>query len=138
MWQVANKVQLGHWGGFTKIRIRSSRDCIYGIQFSYANKDNRQYNSPQYGSFTGGFSDVTLNIPHGQNFVNVKGTYDRYKGSTVITSLSFRVGGTTYGPYGLSRGTAFSLPLGRGKFTGFYGVYGDCLDSFGVTISPNN
>ena len=78
MWQVAHKVQIGRWGGdggtdswsvnlpdessrFTSIRIYSTRDCIYGIKFSYVDKDNHPHNSPVIGSTSGeGISDHTV------------------------------------------------------------------------------
>ena len=72
-----------------------------------------------------------------EDIIRVSGTTGVIYNITVITSLSFHTNkGKTYGPYGRNGGTSFSLPVTKGKFTGFFGNYGDFLDSFGVILKP--
>ena len=79
-----------------------------------------------------------LQLGYGEHLTEISGTFDNYQGVTVITSLSFKVGRRVNGPYGRATGTKFSLPVVRGKITGFFGNYGDYLDSLGVLIAPLN
>ena len=79
-----------------------------------------------------------LHLGYGEHLTEISGTVDQYQGLTVITSLSFKVGRRVNGPYGRATGTTFSLPVVKGKITGFFGNYGDYLDSLGVLIRPLN
>ena len=79
-----------------------------------------------------------LQLGYGEHLTEISGTFDNYQGVTVITSLSFKVGRRVNGPYGRATGTKFSLPVVKGKITGFFGNYGDYLDSLGVLIGPLN
>ena len=78
-----------------------------------------------------------FNLEGNEDIIRVSGTTGEIYSITVITSLSFHTNkGKTYGPYGTDGGTIFSLPVTKGKLIGFFGDYGDFLDSFGVILKP--
>ncbi|PWA60129.1 agglutinin [Artemisia annua] len=148
----SHDIKVGGWGGtgglepwtftipndckLSKIRI-SYNECVYSIQFTYLNPQGRQVNSPVYGTDWEDAKIEILPLGIGNTLTGVSGTYGQYEDLTVITSLSFRVGGKVYGPYGRNCGsTAFSLPVVKGKITGFFGNSGDYLDNLGVILAP--
>ncbi|GKD23325.1 retrotransposon protein, putative, ty3-gypsy subclass [Tanacetum coccineum] len=78
-----------------------------------------------------------VSIGSGYTLTRISGTFGQYDDLTVITSLYFRVGkNKVYGSYGRPCGTAFSLPVVQGKFTGFFGDSGDYLDKLGAILAP--
>lgn len=59
-------------------------------------------------------------------------------GPPVIRSLTFHTNIRKYGPYGVEKGTYFSLPVSGGKIIGFHGKSGWFLDSIGVHVSDSD
>ncbi|XP_071703463.1 protein GOS9-like [Rutidosis leptorrhynchoides] len=147
-----NVVKVGTWGGnggtnpwsfappgsrITKITVTSTRDCVYALTFTYVDSDQIRHVSQKFGGQAGGGTDETLTFADGEYIVGISGSVGVHYGYTVITSLTFHGSKNNYGPYGAkSRGTPFSLPVSLGDFVGFYGKYGDFLDSLGVILSP--
>lgn len=78
-----------------------------------------------------------IRVGIGEQLTEIKGTFGRCDDVTVIKSLSFKVNENDFdGPYGDgANGTAFSLPVIKGKITGFFGNEGELLDSLGVFIA---
>lgn len=54
-----------------------------------------------------------------------------------IRSLTLESNKRTYGPYGIEKGTYFSLPTTGGKIIGFHGKSSCHLDAIGVHLMPN-
>ncbi|XP_010273654.1 PREDICTED: mannose/glucose-specific lectin-like [Nelumbo nucifera] len=69
---------------------------------------------------------------------SISGTFGRrwknQNGHVVVRSIQFNTNARSYGPYGSTDGTAFSLPVKQGKIVGFHGRCGADLDSIGVYL----
>ncbi|KAI3681088.1 hypothetical protein L6452_35870 [Arctium lappa] len=145
----ASQVEVGPWGGdggvnpwsfmpggrIVGFRIASG-DVIDSIRFMYEDESHNKHHSNTYGG-DGGTLNPPVNFDRDEDIIRVSGTIGKIYSYTVITSLSFHTNkGRTYGTYGGGAGTSFSLPVTKGKFIGFFGNYGDYLDSIGVILQP--
>ena len=56
--------------------------------------------------------------------------------TSVVRSLTFKTNtGQVFGPYGVSDGTPFELPVGNGKIAGFNGSTGQVLNAIGINLA---
>lgn len=78
-----------------------------------------------------------ITIGEDEEITRISGTFGEHENVTVIKSLAFDTNQQTNGPFGPKDGTSFSLGLAKGKFFGFYGTYGNYLESFGATLKPH-
>ncbi|XP_071712841.1 protein GOS9-like [Rutidosis leptorrhynchoides] len=114
-----------------EITVTSTTDqrSVIALTFIYEDADKHIHIS-KVGGQTRGY-DIKYNFSKGRKIVEIKGEYGDYSNITVITSLAF---GTQLQPSG---GTPFSLSLTEGRIVGFYGKYGNYLDSIGAILSPD-
>ncbi|KAI3681105.1 hypothetical protein L6452_35888 [Arctium lappa] len=117
----------------TKIFIAAG-DCIDSIKFTYDGVDGVNHGSPAYGG--NGGTNHMITFVEGEVITRITGTFGEHGQAMVITSLSIDTNKGTHGPYGKNVGTGFSLPVTKGKFIGFYGTYGDYIQSFGAILQP--
>ncbi|KAJ0705746.1 putative jacalin-like lectin domain-containing protein [Helianthus annuus] len=138
-------VEAGPWGGkggvrwiqsagggkFTSIIIRGGA-CIFSIQFVFKDIHNIEYRSGRFGDL--GDKAETITFADDEEVHAISGTVGEWGGHTCVTSLTFYTTKKPYGPFGTVTGSHFSLPVAKGKFTGFFGNSGDFLDSIGVVL----
>lgn len=110
-------------------------DAIYSISFTSQDDKGNVDHSKKFGSMTGDKStEIDIDFKN-EKLNNISGTVDRKSGYLVVTSLSFSTDKkTVFGPIGTARGTAFSLRVNNGFFTGFHGRSGYWLDAIGVVV----
>ncbi|XP_054820018.1 mannose/glucose-specific lectin-like [Prosopis cineraria] len=80
---------------------------------------------------------VQVNWPS-EHLISISGTYGAFARLQTITSLSFTTNLATYGPFGSSSGTSFSIPISNNTIVGFHGKAGDYLDAIGIFVRPEN
>ncbi|KAM7468854.1 hypothetical protein LguiA_007037 [Lonicera macranthoides] len=79
---------------------------------------------------------VLINWPS-EYLISISGqTYGDVKSLETITSLSFTTNKATYGPFGTSSGTSFSIPINDDMVVGFHGRAGYYLDAIGIFVKP--
>lgn len=71
-----------------------------------------------------------------EEITRVSGTFGEHDNVTVIKSLTIVTNKNNYPTYGKKGTREFSLPVAKGKFIGFYGTYGDYVESFGALLKP--
>ncbi|KAJ9536440.1 hypothetical protein OSB04_un000375 [Centaurea solstitialis] len=111
-----------------------SEDCVHSIMFSYEDINGRLQTTNKFGGDGG--EQYTITIGDNEEITRISGTFGEHDNVTVITSLAFGTNQGDYGPFGKTVGTNFSLGVIKGKFFGFYGTYGNYVESFGATINP--
>ncbi|XP_071712876.1 horcolin-like [Rutidosis leptorrhynchoides] len=127
----------------TKIVVTYTLDwgCVVALTFTYDDYLNKKQHDVKVGGQTPGHDIEYIINKFGS--VEFKGVYGKYNNCTVITALAFGdnpftlgSGGTPFPPYPSSGGTIFPpYPL-VGKIEGFFGKFGDYIDSIGVILSP--
>lgn len=55
-------------------------------------------------------------------------------GQNLVRSLSFESNKKNYGPFGVEKGTRFSVPMNGAKIVGFHGRCGSYIDAIGVYL----
>ncbi|GKV44482.1 hypothetical protein SLEP1_g51663 [Rubroshorea leprosula] len=78
---------------------------------------------------------VPINWPS-EHLISISGTYGPFAGLLTITSLSFITNRATYGPFGTTSGTSFSIPMNNSTVVGFHGRAGHYLDAIGIFVKP--
>ncbi|GLT96551.1 hypothetical protein SLE2022_141640 [Rubroshorea leprosula] len=84
---------------------------------------------------TGEKEIVHINWPS-EHLISISGTYGHFAGLLTITSLSFITNRATYGPFGTTSGTSFSIPMNNSTVVGFHGRAGHYLDAIGIFVKP--
>lgn len=81
---------------------------------------------------------VPINWPE-ERLISIRGTIVEFVGVTVIQSLTLITNLNTYGPFGVTDGTAFEDPIEEGaEIVGFHGHAGAFLDAIGQYVVPFN
>lgn len=140
----------GGWGGetwrytpegpITQIAVKVGvHGAIRSIKFTSSDPDSPVI-SPLYGGNHVGASEekihtVIIDVSE-EYLISVKGTFDKVDtvNSTIIKSLQFHTNLRTYGPFGSTEGTKFSLSGKNSKIVGFYGQADEYLDSIGILV----
>lgn len=144
-------VSIGPWGGqggsrwddgvYSTIRqlVITHGAGIDSIQIEYDNKGNSIW-SRKHGGDGGSKTDkIKLDYPD-EFLTSVHGYYGSLSergpivGPVLVRSLTFYSNRKAYGPYGVEKGTSFSMT--RGKIVGFHGKCGWYLDAIGVYSKP--
>ncbi|KAL5829428.1 hypothetical protein ACOSQ3_018896 [Xanthoceras sorbifolium] len=58
-------------------------------------------------------------------------------GNLIVQSLTFHTYKISYGPYGLTNGSIFKIPMENGEIIGFFGRAGAFVDSIGIHVKPS-
>lgn len=118
-------------------RTSNSTETINSIQFKNHNANGVIENSPVYSRNRGG-QIYTVDIDSTFEYlISIEGTIGIVDSTTtIIRSLQFRTNLKTYGPFGFTEGSSFSLSGKNSKIVGFHGQAGDYLDSIGVHLQP--
>ncbi|KAI5016856.1 hypothetical protein ZWY2020_037234 [Hordeum vulgare] len=117
------------------VTIQSS-DAINSIMFSYTDQAGKK----QMAGPWGGNHVLTHTIPLAptENVTKLFGTTGEFQGDTVVTSLTFVTNVATYGPFGKTKGTPFSIPKEEGdNVVGFFGRTGSLVNALGVYVTPS-
>ncbi|GMN69272.1 hypothetical protein TIFTF001_038324 [Ficus carica] len=139
-------VVVGPWGGpggdawddgiHTGIQniILQFGDAVDSIQVDYDVNGDRSARPHHGGSAN---RSEAIKLAPEEYIVKVSGYVGPFTGfpSDVIRSLTFTTNLKTYGPFGVEKGTPFSLPINRGLVVGFTGRSGRLLDAIGVRLS---
>ena len=80
------------------------------------------------------YIQISLDFPS-EYITEVSGYTGKVRGYTVVRSLTFKTNKKTYGPYGVTSGTPFNLPIENGLIVGFKGSIGYWLDYIGFYLS---
>ncbi|KAI3681103.1 hypothetical protein L6452_35886 [Arctium lappa] len=77
---------------------------------------------------------IFFTLEEDEEITMIAGTYED---TTVITCLTIGTSlDVTHGPFGTPGSKSFSLPVAKGKVIGFFGSYGDYLNTLGVIVQP--
>ncbi|KAJ8458968.1 hypothetical protein OPV22_031894 [Ensete ventricosum] len=100
------------------------------ITFSYNGKTETRH----FGGSGGNPHEIVL--AEDEHLVGMAGEVANYHGLVVVGKLGFTTNKKTYGPFGNTGGTPFSLPITAGKISGFFGRGGQFIDAIGVYLEP--
>ncbi|KAJ8772729.1 hypothetical protein K2173_027906 [Erythroxylum novogranatense] len=143
-------VSAGPWGGqdgfrwddgvYSTVRqfVIAHGAGIDSIQIEYDKKGVSIW-SEKHGGFGGNRIDkVKLDYPN-EFLTSVSGHYGNINdwGPVLIRSLTFESNKRTYGPFGVTQGTCFSLPVTGGRVVGFHGKSDWCLNAIGIYLKPH-
>ncbi|XP_028771953.1 mannose/glucose-specific lectin-like [Neltuma alba] len=144
---LAGIISLGPWGGSGgdhwsfKASSGISEITLYvdsnvkSISFTDGNGDTSGTFGGENHNDLGEEKKIKIASPS-EYFTTISGTYGKYAGLTVITSLTFATNLTSYGPYGKTTGDEFSIPIADSVVVGFHGRSGYYLDALGIYVQP--
>ncbi|KAE8768589.1 jacalin-related lectin 9-like [Hordeum vulgare] len=113
-----------------------SGDAIDSIMFSYTDQAGKKQMAGPWGGNDG--LEQTILLAPTENVTKVFGTTGEFQGDTVVTSLTFVTNVATYGPFGKTKGTPFSIPKEDGdNVVGFFGRVGSLVNALGVYVTPS-
>nr|P18674.2 RecName: Full=Agglutinin alpha chain; AltName: Full=MPA [Maclura pomifera]1JOT_A Chain A, AGGLUTININ [Maclura pomifera]3LLY_A Chain A, Agglutinin alpha chain [Maclura pomifera]3LLZ_A Chain A, Agglutinin alpha chain [Maclura pomifera]3LM1_A Chain A, Agglutinin alpha chain [Maclura pomifera]3LM1_C Chain C, Agglutinin alpha chain [Maclura pomifera]3LM1_E Chain E, Agglutinin alpha chain [Maclura pomifera]3LM1_G Chain G, Agglutinin alpha chain [Maclura pomifera]3LM1_I Chain I, Agglutinin alph len=126
----------GAYTGIREINFEyNSETAIGGLRVTY-DLNGMPFVAEDHKSFITGFKPVKISLEFPSEYiVEVSGYVGKVEGYTVIRSLTFKTNKQTYGPYGVTNGTPFSLPIENGLIVGFKGSIGYWLDYFSIYLS---
>ncbi|KAK0575137.1 hypothetical protein LWI29_034460 [Acer saccharum] len=107
-------------------------DVVDWVAFKVFNADGRTVSSGRHGGSGGKTEKITM-VP-GEILTSISGTTTEYFTNVIVESLTFHTTERVYGPYGLTNGSPFNIPMENGEIVGFYGKAGDFVDSIGFQI----
>ncbi|CAL9166725.1 protein GOS9-like [Musa acuminata AAA Group] len=137
-------IKVGAWGGnggsafdmgpayrIISVKIFSG-DVVDAVDvtFTYYGKTETRH----FGGRGGTPHEIVLQ--EGEYLVGMAGEFGNYHGVVVVGKLGFSTNKKSYGPFGNTGGTPFSLPIAAGKISGFFGRGGDFIDAIGVYLEP--
>ncbi|KAK2640083.1 hypothetical protein Ddye_027878 [Dipteronia dyeriana] len=143
-------IKLGPWGGaggagwdfnpgadssITDIQIGHG-EVVDHLFIKSLNRKTGQIESGTHGGSGGANSLISINRPE-EHITSISGTTKYFGGHVVIESLTFQTNKTVYGPYGLTTGDAFGIPIEFGEVVGFFGRAGLYIDAIGVYVKPS-
>lgn len=118
-------------------RTSNGTETINAIQFKNYNANGVIENSPVYGSNRHGRTHTVDIDSTSEYLISIEGTIGIVDvTTTIIRSLQFHTNLKTYGPFGFTQGSSFSLSGKDSKIVGFHGQAGDYLDSIGIHVQP--
>ncbi|TXG56070.1 hypothetical protein EZV62_017383 [Acer yangbiense] len=109
-------------------------DVVDWVAFKVFNADGRTVSSGRHGGSGGKTEKITM-VP-GEILTSISGTTTEYFTNVIVESLTFHTTERVYGPYGLTNGSPFNIPMENGEIVGFYGKAGDFVDSIGIYVKP--
>ncbi|KAG2558248.1 hypothetical protein PVAP13_8NG124601, partial [Panicum virgatum] len=139
--------EIGPWGGdggtsfdipkpprsLQTVTIRCG-DAINSIAFTYTNRAGQKRTAGPWGG--DGPLTATITLAPFESIKQVLGTTDIVGGETVVTSLTFISNARTYGPFGETKGSAFSSQIpGNKPVAGFHARAGASVNALGVYIA---
>uniref|UniRef100_A0A453ACD3 Dirigent protein n=1 Tax=Aegilops tauschii subsp. strangulata TaxID=200361 RepID=A0A453ACD3_AEGTS len=141
-------VKIGPWGGVggeqditdEPWRLESitlnSAEVVDAIAFCYIDQTNQKRTAGPWGG-SGGSSE-TIELGPSELLKEVSGTFGRYHGVSVITSLTFVTSVRIHGPFGEGAGTSFNTPIqnNSGSIVGFFGRSAKYLNTIGLYVNP--
>ncbi|KAG6742365.1 hypothetical protein POTOM_053236 [Populus tomentosa] len=144
-------VSLGPWGGLGGDRwiYRASggiTEIVLRVEGNIKSISFKDASGLVSGTFGGRGNDpndrgeekkIEIQWPS-EHLKSISGTYGKYEGQLVITSLSFITNLTTYGPFGTAPGETFSIPIADSAVVGFHGRCASYLDALGIFVTPAN
>ncbi|KAL5762379.1 hypothetical protein ACOSP7_018643 [Xanthoceras sorbifolium] len=144
-------VKLGPWGGPGGVAwdynpgsntaiieiIISHGDVVDSVSFKSINHTTGKIVSSSTHGGTGGVPDKISIDGSEEHLTLISGTITDYFGNVVVESLTFHTNKTKYGPYGLTNGSAFEIPMENGEIVGFFGNAGAFLDAIGIYVKPS-
>ncbi|KAL5510318.1 hypothetical protein EMCRGX_G005845 [Ephydatia muelleri] len=117
--------------GVTSITIHHGNQ-VDGIQATYLRTDNSTFEGPYHGG--NGGSPTTINFAADEVIVEVYGKTNNVLVDQITFVTRKRDGSTqTYGPYGMTGETPFSV---KGRVASLFGRSGNLLDAIGFTFYP--
>jgi len=142
-----NAISSGPWGGHggspwddgtyqgVKQIVIVFAQAIDSIRFEYKTLLRSVWSEKHGGNGGEKTERIQLNYPD-EVLVSISGHFGPIAhGPPVIRSLTFQTNQRKFGPYGVEKGTYFTLPTSGGKIIGFHGKSGWFLDSIGVYLS---
>ncbi|KAK1578892.1 hypothetical protein Q3G72_033927 [Acer saccharum] len=145
-------VKLGSWGGpggvtwdfnpgsdssITEIVIAHG-DIVDSVSFKSFNRTTgKTVSSGKLGGSGGVIDKISINGKSGEYLTSIRGTTNDFLGIFVVESLTFHTNHNNYGPYGLTNGSAFNIPLENGEVVGFFGRSGIYVDALGIRVTPS-
>ncbi|CAL9041338.1 unnamed protein product [Musa banksii] len=137
-------IKVGAWGGnggsafdmgpahrIISVKIFSG-DVVDAVDITFTSYGKTE--TRHFGGSGGTPHEIVLQ--EGEYLVGMTGEFGNYHGVVVVGKLGFSTNKKSYGPFGNTRGTPFSLPIAAGKISGFFGRGGDFLDAIGVYLEP--
>ncbi|XP_024031907.1 galactose-specific lectin-like [Morus notabilis] len=126
----------GAYTGIREINFEYNNETAIGsIQVTY-DVNGTPFEAKKHASFIKGFTQVKISLDFPSEYiVEVSGYTGKVSGYTVVRSLTFKTNKETYGPYGVTSGTHFKLPIQNGLIVGFKGSVGYWLDYIGFHLS---
>lgn len=98
------------------------------LQFEWLEQDGTYVTGPEYGGYLGaGGEKGIVTLQDGEYLLKITGTAGAY-----LDSITFHTNLGTYGPFGGSGGTPFSIDLRNRKLIGIIGRYGKYIDGIGA------
>ncbi|KAI9169716.1 hypothetical protein LWI28_016518 [Acer negundo] len=129
-------VKLGSWGGpggvtwdfnpgsdssITEVVIAHG-DIVDSVSFKSFNRTTgKTVSSGKLGGSGGVIDKISINGKSGEYLTSIRGTTNDFLGISVVESLTFHTNHNNYGPYGLTNGSVFKIPLENGEVVGFFG-----------------
>ncbi|GLT45977.1 hypothetical protein SLA2020_197700 [Shorea laevis] len=144
---IEGTISIGPWGGqggdpWSYTTNRGINQIIIHVGSnikSISFRDTTDLASATFGgnnpNDTGEEEIVHINWPS-EHLISISGTYGHFAGLLTITSLSFITNRATYGPFGTTSGTSFSIPMNNSTVVGFHGRAGHYLDAIGIFVKP--
>ncbi|KAH7570481.1 hypothetical protein JRO89_XS05G0112800 [Xanthoceras sorbifolium] len=116
-------IKLGSWGG------------PGGFAWDFNLVTGQIVSSGTHGG-TGGISDKISIDGSEEHLTLISGTVFDYfgTGNLIVQSLTFHTYKISYGPYGLTNGSIFKIPMENGEIIGFFGRAGAFVDSIGSSV----
>ncbi|KAK7300935.1 hypothetical protein RJT34_11788 [Clitoria ternatea] len=108
---------------------------IESIQIEYDKKGSSVWSEKHGGN--GGHKTDKVKLDYPDEFlISIHGYYGslNQRGQTLVRSLSVVSNKKTYGPFGVEKGTSFSVPMAGAKIVGFHGRCGWYIDAIGVYV----
>nr|UVC55197.1 lectin [Pteroceltis tatarinowii] len=126
----------GVYTGIREINFGYNKEtAIGGFQVTY-DLNGEPFVGKNHPSFITGFTPVKISLDFPSEYIiEVSGYTGNVSGYTVVRSLTFKTNKKTYGPYGVTSGTPFNLPIENGLIVGFKGSIGYWLDYIGFHLA---
>ncbi|KAK0598713.1 hypothetical protein LWI29_037296 [Acer saccharum] len=118
-------------GGIVEIVINHG-NIIDSLSFKSVCADKEAESSINFGGEGGNKSQISIDWPE-EYLTSISGTTGKfYTFESCVKSLTFYTNWHTYGPFGSSKGTHFSLPVENRVIVGFHGRAGLFMEAIGV------
>ncbi|KAL5827055.1 hypothetical protein ACOSQ4_018852 [Xanthoceras sorbifolium] len=140
---MANTPDLQWWrlAKLSGVLMGSSLDygisSLDSVSFKIINHSTGKIVSSGTHDGTGGVLDKISIDKSEEHLTLISGTIIDNFGKVVVESLTFHTNKTKYGPYGLTNGSTFEIPMKNGEIVGFFGNAGAFLDTVGIYLKTS-